>query len=141
VQERAAAGGRGQEADGSARVLEVEDRRGCDMSTVVEVSEQDFEKEVLQSDVPVVVDMWAEWCGPCHVLAPIVEEVSGALAGKVKFVKVNVDRNPNLAGRFGIMSIPTLLFFKGGKVVGQTVGAIPKETILGKVESDLGVTA
>lgn len=110
------------------------------MSAVLEVNEQVFEQEVLQSDVPVVVDMWAEWCGPCRVLGPLMEEISQELAGKVKFVKVNVDQNPNLAGRFGIMSIPTLLFFKDGQAVGQLIGAHPRDNILNKIESDLGVT-
>jgi thioredoxin 1 len=94
------------------------------MSKVAAVSGQDFEQEVLQSSVPVVVDMWAEWCAPCRVLAPIVEEASGELGEKVKFVKVNVDQNPSLASRYGIMSIPTLLYVKDGQVVGQSIGLL-----------------
>lgn len=110
------------------------------MSTVVEVNEQSFENDVLQSDVPVVVDMWAEWCGPCRVLGPLLEEIAQDYVGKVKFVKVNVDHNPNLAARYGIMSIPTLLFFKEGQVAGQSVGVLPRDAILGKLETDLGVS-
>jgi thioredoxin 1 len=111
------------------------------MSEVASINEAEFESEVMKSGVPVVVDMWAEWCGPCRILSPVVEEVSEALGPKVKFVKINVDQNPNLAARFGIMSIPTLLFFKGGQLVGQAIGAIPKGAILDKVQEHLGVAA
>jgi len=104
------------------------------MSQAAAINETNFQSEVLESDVPVVVDMWAEWCRPCHMLAPILDEVAVELGDKVKFVKVNVDENPNLSQQFGVMSIPTLLFFKEGKPVGQTVGVLKKQVLLEKIE-------
>ncbi|MGB9886862.1 MAG: thioredoxin [Moorellales bacterium] len=102
---------------------------------VVEISDRDFEQEVLQSDRPVIVDFWAEWCGPCRRMAPIVEELAQDYAGRVKVAKVNVDQNAELSGRYGIMSIPTLLFFKGGQVVERLVGLRPKQELARVVES------
>lgn len=104
---------------------------------VLEVTGDNFETEVLKSDVPVLVDFWAEWCGPCKVIAPIVSEISEELDGKLKVAKVNVDDAQELAGNFNIMSIPTLLLFKGGEAVEQIVGAVPKDQILDKVNSQL----
>jgi len=97
------------------------------MSQVIHTSETAFENDVLKSNVPVVVDFWAEWCGPCRVIAPIVEELSKEYNGKVQFAKVNVDESPDLAGRFGVQGIPTLIIFKDGEEVGRLVGAAPQK--------------
>jgi thioredoxin len=104
------------------------------MKATIEINEASFESEVLQSNQPVVVDFWAEWCGPCKMLAPVLEEIATEQAGRVKVAKVNVDTNPVLAARFGIQSIPTLLYFAGGEVRDQTVGVTGKRTILSKLE-------
>ena len=93
------------------------------------ITQQNFDQEVVQSELPVMVDFWAVWCGPCKVLSPLVEELAGEYAGKLKVGKVNVDENNALAMQFGVMSIPTLKFFKAGKVVGEIIGAAPKATI------------
>jgi thioredoxin 1 len=93
---------------------------------VGKVSDANFEAEVLKSAEPVVVDFWAEWCGPCRMIAPALEEISKSLNGKVKIVKLNVDENPNTAAKFGIMSIPTLMLFKNGQLASRQVGAAPK---------------
>ena len=98
----------------------------------------DFTREVLESDVPVLVDFWAEWCGPCKAIAPSLDELSGELAGKLKIVKVNVDHSADLAGQYGIRSIPTLLLIKGGVVAGQMVGAMSKAQLKAKLEPVLG---
>jgi thioredoxin len=96
---------------------------------VVEVNDASFEQEVLQSDQPVLVDFWAAWCGPCKALAPIVDEVASEYSGKLKVMKMDVDRNQATPMRYGIRGIPALLIFKGGKVADQIVGYVPKETI------------
>lgn len=96
---------------------------------VIEVSDATFEKEVLQSEQPVLVDFWAAWCGPCKALGPIVDEVASQYNGKLKVAKMDVDRNQATPGRYGIRGIPALLFFKGGKVADQIVGFVPKDTI------------
>lgn len=96
---------------------------------VVEVTDQTFATEVLQSSTPVLVDFWAAWCGPCMALAPTIEEVADSNQGSVKVCKVNIDENPNTAAQFGVRSIPTILLFKGGKNVGQLVGNVPKQLI------------
>ncbi len=95
------------------------------------VSDKDFQSEVIEASKtqPVMVDFWAEWCGPCHALAPTVAEIANDYLGKLKVVKLNVDENMNSAGRFNIRGIPTLLIFKGGQVADQIVGAVPKEQI------------
>ena len=90
------------------------------------VTDATFKSDVLESGTPVVVDFWAEWCGPCRMIAPALEEISKELDGKVKIVKLNVDENPGVAGQLGIRSIPTLMMFKDGKVASQKVGAAPK---------------
>ena len=99
------------------------------MSNAAAVNESDFEAEVLQSDKPVIVDFWAEWCGPCKMIAPSLEEISNELAGKVKVAKLNIDENPELAAQFGVRSIPTLAVFKGGEVADIKVGAAPKTAL------------
>jgi thioredoxin 1 len=96
---------------------------------IVNVSEGTFETEVLKSTTPVVVDFWAEWCGPCKMLMPVLNELSTEYAGKVKIAKVNVDQNGMLAGQYGITGIPALLFFKGGQVVSQVVGVRSKKDL------------
>ena len=96
---------------------------------VKEYTGDDFKSEVVESDTPVLVDFWAEWCGPCKVIAPVVEELATDYKGKIKFGKVNVDDNNMVASEYGVRSIPTLLIFKNGSVVNQIVGAVPKEKI------------
>lgn len=96
---------------------------------MADVTDQSFEKEVLKSDKPVLVDFWAVWCGPCQVQGPIVEDVASAMGESAKVVKVNVDENPNVAQQFGIMSIPTLMIFKNGNPVKQFIGVTSKDTL------------
>ena len=96
---------------------------------VVEFSDTNFEQEVIQSPTPVLVDLWAAWCGPCRLIAPVVEELAGTYAGKVKMGKVNVDDYPQLAAQFRVMNIPTLLLFKGGQEVDRIVGVVPKQEL------------
>jgi thioredoxin 1 len=93
-----------------------------------------FQQEVLSSDIPVVVDFWAPWCGPCKMLTPIIEELSNTYAGKVKFGKVNVDDNPQIASKYGIVSIPTMLFVKGGNIIDQQVGLLAKNPLMSKID-------
>lgn len=96
---------------------------------VTEVNDAEFEKQVLQSDTPVMVDFWAAWCGPCRALAPVVDQVASEYQGKLKVMKMDVDRNNVTPGRYGIRGIPALLIFKGGQVAEQIVGFVPKEQI------------
>jgi len=105
------------------------------MKTTVEINETNFESEVLLSNQPVLVDFWAEWCGPCKMLAPALEEIANEQAGRIKIAKVNVDENPALAHRFGIQSIPTLLYFADGRLHHQTVGAVSKKRIVSDLEA------
>lgn len=93
------------------------------------VTDASFENDVLKSAQPVLIDFWATWCGPCRAIAPVVEQLAGEYAGKVKVVKVNIDENPKTPTQYDVRSIPTLLMFKEGKVVGQIVGAVPKPKI------------
>lgn len=106
------------------------------MSEII-LSEQNFNKEVLNSDLPVLVDFWAVWCGPCKVLSPIVDELAKDYDGKMKVGKVNVDENNSLASKYGIMSIPTLKLFKGGKIVHELIGAAPKAAIVTELQKYL----
>jgi thioredoxin 1 len=104
------------------------------MSTAIQINETNFETEVLQSTQAVLVDFWAEWCGPCKAIAPVLDELASENKGRVKIVKVNVDENPSLAARFGVRAIPTLLLFSEGKVVDQTIGAVGKKALSTKLE-------
>lgn len=94
------------------------------------VTSADFQSKVLDSDVPVLVDFFATWCGPCRMLAPVLEEVADEVAGKAKVVKLDIDQSPDIAQRYGVMSVPTLIVFEGGQVKRQTVGAQPKQNVL-----------
>lgn len=102
-----------------------------------EFNESNFESEVMNSDQPVLVDFWAEWCGPCKMVGPLVDEIAKEYEGKAKVGKVNVDENPGISAKFGIRSIPTILFIKGGEVVDKSVGAVPKAALTDKLEAQL----
>ena len=104
------------------------------MGSYVIVNDSNFEEEVLKSDVPVLIDFWAEWCAPCKMIAPIVEEIANEYAGKLKVAKLDVDNNPQTSMNYGIRSIPTLLIFKDGQPVDQLIGAVPKNSIVSKLK-------
>ena len=104
---------------------------------IVNAGDADFEQEVLQAEGPVLVDFWAPWCGPCKMLAPVLEDLAAELAGQVKVVKVNVDENKTSAGNYGVMSIPTMILFKGGKDVATLVGFMNKEQLKGKIKEHI----
>lgn len=101
----------------------------------LELTEANFEEKVLQSNIPVIVDLWAEWCGPCKLLTPIMEELSAEYDGKALIAKVDVDSNPGIAAKYGVRNIPTVLYFKGGEVVDKQVGAVPKAKLAEKLEA------
>jgi thioredoxin len=107
------------------------------MSKLAAVTDADFETQVVQSDLPALVDLWAEWCGPCKMLAPFVEQIASEYKGKLNVFQLNVDDNPDTPVKFGIMGIPTLLLFKGGQLVETIVGYMPKERLLAKIKPHL----
>ena len=102
----------------------------------IEITDANF-NDILNTEKPVLVDFWAEWCGPCKMIGPIVKELAGDYEGKAVVGKVNVDENPNTAAQFGIRSIPTLLVFKGGEIVDKQIGAVPKAVLAGKLDAQL----
>ena len=104
---------------------------------VAEFSESNFEQEVLKASIPVLVDMWAAWCGPCRMITPLVEELAGTYQGKMKMGKLNVDDHPQVAAQYRIMNIPTLLLFKGGQEVDRIVGVVPKQELTRRIENTL----
>ncbi|HSP96226.1 MAG TPA: thioredoxin [Candidatus Dormibacteraeota bacterium] len=107
------------------------------MGNVLEISDQTFDQEVLNSATPVLIDFWAPWCGPCKAIAPVVEEVAGTYAGRLKVVKMNVDDNPQTPSRYGVRGIPNLILFKRGQVADQIVGAVPKAHLVRAIDNAL----
>lgn len=111
------------------------------MNEPININEASFEKAVLQSPIPVLVDFWAEWCGPCKMIAPLLEEIARETEGRFRIAKVNIDDDPALMQRFAVRAVPTLLFFQGGELRDQIVGGAPKKTIVEKLESLTGSPA
>jgi thioredoxin 1 len=107
-------------------------------NNVLHVDTKTWDSEVIKSDLPVFVDFWAEWCGPCRMVGPAVEQIAKIMAGKVKVAKLNVDESQEIAVKYGVQSIPSLLIFKGGKEIGRTIGAMPKESYMRFIENTLG---
>ena len=106
------------------------------MSKTLEITDANFE-EIIKTDEPVLVDFWAEWCGPCKMIGPVVEELAVEYDGKAVVGKVNVDENPEISAKFGIRSIPTILFIKGGEIVDKQIGAVPKATLAAKLDAQV----
>jgi thioredoxin 1 len=104
---------------------------------LLHVNDKNFGQEVLNSDLPVLVDFWASWCGPCRAISPMVEELAKEFIGKVKVTKLNVDENPAIPSQYGVRGIPTLILFKGGKILDQIVGAVPKAKLVAMIEKAL----
>jgi thioredoxin 1 len=104
---------------------------------IVTITQDNFENEVLKSDTPVLVDFWAEWCGPCRRVAPVLDEIAGEMDGKLRIAKLNVDENQEIASRFQVQSIPTFVLFKGGQMVDRTMGALPKAAFQSFIERNL----
>jgi thioredoxin 1 len=115
----------------------MEEEKMASESTLLHVSDKNFTAEVLQSSLPVLVDFWATWCGPCKSISPVIDELSKEYAGKIKIVKLNVDENPATPGQYSVRSIPTLILFKGGKVFEQMVGAQPKTRLVAMLDKAL----
>ncbi len=111
------------------------------MANAVELNDSNFQELVLNSDKPVLVDFWAEWCGPCRMVGPVVEEIAGEYADKAVVGKIDVDSNQDLSVKYGIRSIPALLFFKNGEVVDNVIGAVPKSVLTGKLDAQIGTEA
>ncbi|NCO32710.1 MAG: thioredoxin [Armatimonadetes bacterium CG2_30_59_28] len=108
------------------------------MSSALEVTAETFEQEVAQAEIPVLVDFWAEWCGPCRMVAPVLDKIAEKYEGKLKVVKVNVDEARDVAAQYGVMSIPNLKFFKGGEVVDELVGTAPEAQIAARADAVIG---
>lgn len=102
---------------------------------VIDVSDQTFENEVIKSKLPVLLDLWAPWCGPCRMVAPVIDGLAGKYDGRVKFCRLNVDENPQTAARYRVMSIPTLMFFKDGQVADTVIGAVPERILQPKIDA------
>lgn len=102
---------------------------------VTDVTDQDFEQEVIKSTLPVLLDLWAPWCGPCRMVAPVIEKLAEEYNDRFKFCRLNVDENPQTAAKYKVMSIPTLIFFKGGTAVDTVIGAVPKQTLQPKIDA------
>lgn len=107
---------------------------------IIDISDSTFDNDVLQSSIPVLVDFWAPWCGPCRAIAPVIEELSNEYEGKLKVAKCNVDENPKTPSRYGIRAIPTLIIFKGGSVSEQITGAVAKSQIAAAIDKAIGKT-
>jgi thioredoxin 1 len=104
---------------------------------VIDISDKDFDQKVIKSSVPVLIDFWAPWCVPCKIVAPIVEKLSNKYDSKLKFFKINIDENPKTPARYRVMSIPSLMLFKNGKVMDTIVGAVPERSLISKIDGIL----
>ena len=105
---------------------------------IAHIADDNFDKEVIGASLPVLVDFWATWCGPCKTIAPLLEEIAQEYDGKLKVVKVNVDENPNAPSRYHVQSIPNLMIFKGGNLAGQIIGAVPKSKLISEIDKAIG---
>jgi thioredoxin 1 len=117
--------------------MNLKEKKMADDSSPVHVNDKNFASEVLNSDIPVLVDFWATWCGPCRSISPIVEELAKEFFGRVKVTKINVDESPATPSQYGVRGIPTLILFKGGKILDQIVGAVPKARLKAMIEKAL----